>query len=163
MVTHLNIFKLSFITYTLLIIASPYLTAQTWADICLFLFIGALIYQFLFLCHFSVKENIRSSRSLFLYFVCAISSVGLYIILYYNKIFFFGYESCGFLGGTCSGVYYGFEAIRRDAWSSIVYIPYLIFNLIIILKYYRSTKKSSNNQSSDDTTYVNKDELNNNE
>ena len=60
MVTHLNIFKLSFITYTLLIIASPYLTAQTWADICLFLFIGALIYQFLFLCHLRAVR--RASR-----------------------------------------------------------------------------------------------------
>lgn len=167
MIKHLNIFYLSFITYILLIIASPYITAQTWAGICLYMFIGALIYQFLFLCHFSVKENIESSRSLFLYFVCAISSVGLYIILYYNKIFFFGYEKCAFLAGDCYGTYYGFEAIRQDDWSNLVYIPYLIFNIIIILIYYRSTKKVSNNQSSDDASsddaiYVNKNELNNN-
>jgi hypothetical protein len=82
--------------------------------------------------------------------------------LYYNKIFFFGYEKCAFLAGDCYGTYYGFEAIRQDDWSNLVYIPYLIFNIIIILIYYRSTKKGSNNQSSDAAAYGNKNELNNN-
>ncbi len=42
-------FILSFVSYVLIMIASPYVTAQLWADIILLLFIMALVYQFIYI------------------------------------------------------------------------------------------------------------------
>ena len=108
---YLNIFKLSFLTYILIILARPYITAQiwAWADMCLFLFIIAIIYQLLFAVYLRKKENI--------------------------KIFFQEYHDCGLFGYSCGETYYGLEAIKNSGWNNLFYIPYLIFNIVLIVTY----------------------------
>lgn len=95
-----NIFKITFITYIMIIIARPYVTAQLWADICLLLFLVTLIYQIIYIIHLRKKENIKFYKSLITYFIYAISSVSCYIIFDYINMFINGYTHSDFLGNT---------------------------------------------------------------
>lgn len=63
------IFKLSFINYILVLIALPYITARTWADIILFLFIFSCIYQITYIFYLRKKENVTFLKSIANYFL----------------------------------------------------------------------------------------------
>lgn len=62
-------FKLSFINYFLVLIARPYITARTWADIILVLFIGSCIYQIIYILWLRKKENITFLKSILSWFL----------------------------------------------------------------------------------------------
>ena len=128
-----NIFKITFITYVLLMIACPYITAQPWADVCLILFILALIYQLLYVIYLRKKENLKFTKVLCRYFVYTISSVSIYIIFDYIDICLNGFTPSDFLGNSYEETYYGFEALKHADWKNLFYIPYLIFNVIILI------------------------------
>lgn len=63
------IFKISFITYLLALIARPYMTARIWADIILFIFIFSCIYQITYIFYLRKKENLTFSKSIVKYFL----------------------------------------------------------------------------------------------
>ena len=128
-----NIFKITFITYVLLMIACPYITAQPWADVCLILFISALIYQLLYVIYLRKKENLKFTKVLCRYFAYTISSVSIYIIFDYIDICLNGFTPSDFLGNSYEETYYGFEALKHADWKNLFYIPYLIFNVIILI------------------------------
>ena len=82
-----NIFVITFFTNILMIFARLYVTAQVWADLCLFLFILATIYQVVYIVYFRKKDNVNFLKSLFMYFICALSTISIYIIADYIDIF----------------------------------------------------------------------------
>ena len=139
-----NIFKITFTTYVLLMIARPYITAQSWADVCLILFISALIYQLLYVIYFRKKENFKFTKVLCMYFIYTISSVSTYIIFDYVNVWFNGFTPSDFLSNSYGNTYYGFDAIKQSYWKNLFYIPYLIFNVIILIIYKLFKKKGSN-------------------
>lgn len=147
---YFNIFKLSFITYILVILASKFITAQVWADICLFLFVFALVYQVIFLLFLRRKENIKLSKAIYTFFLLAISSVSCCIILDYIKMFFRGFQAIGLFGNAYGKKYYEIEAIINNDFANIIYIPILILNIILIIIYLRlnklKQKKSNTNE-----------------
>lgn len=131
-----KIFNISFISYILIIFAGPYVTAQTWADICMFLFCSSLLYQLVFIFYLRKKENIKLGKCIAKYFLLALSSVSIYIIIDYIDIFINGvYISNGFFSDD-GNTYYGIEAII-NAWNNIFYIPWLIINSIYCHKYFK--------------------------
>lgn len=136
-----NILKITFITYIMIIIERPYVTAQLWADVCLLLFFAALIYQIAYIVCLRKKENIKFCESLFTYFIYAISSVSCFIILNYINMFINGYTPNDFLGNTHGITYYGFEAIINNEWANLVYMPYLFFNIVLLVIYNLKSKK----------------------
>ena len=136
-----NIFVITFITYILMIFARPYVTAQVCADLCLFLFILAIIYQIVYITYFRKKDNVNFVKSLFMYFICALSTISIYIIIDYIDMFFNGYTPINFIGQSIGDTYYGFEAIFNCYWKNIFYIPYLIFNVIILIIYSLKNKR----------------------
>ena len=63
------IFKISFITYLLALIARPYMTARIWADIILFIFIFSCMYQITYIFYLRKKENVTFLKSIAKYFL----------------------------------------------------------------------------------------------
>lgn len=63
------IFKISFISYLLALIARPYMTAQSWADSILFIFIFSCMYQITYILYLRKKENVTFLNSIANYFL----------------------------------------------------------------------------------------------
>lgn len=137
------IFRLSFITYIMAMIARTYVTAQIWADLTIILFIAALIYQLVYLFVLRKKDDKKFSEILGLFFVLAITSVSGYIFINYLDMFINGYTPTDFIGNSLETTYYGFEAILENFWSNLIYVPYLVFNLIVLVIYKLIKRKKS--------------------
>lgn len=132
-----KILKISFVSYWLVLIASPYITARTWADNIFILFIVSCGYQLayiFFLRKIDEVSFLRTVANIFLYLSFALVS---YFIWFYIDIFFNGINS-GFFGAT---MYYGIEAWRSSGLISILFIPAFIFCLIYQICYFKSNKK----------------------
>ena len=138
------IFKLSFITYIMAMFARPYVTAQIWADFAIILFIAALIYQLVYLFVLRKKDDKKIGETLGLFFILGISTVSVYICIDYLNMFINGYTPTDWVGNSLGKTYYGFEAIIENAWSNIVCVPYLVFNLIVLFIYKLKTRKVNN-------------------
>ena len=128
------IFRLSFVSYVLILIASPYVTAQTWADIILLIFIMTLVYQFVYIFFLRKKYNKKFSNVFFRFLLYGMTSVSVYIIIGYFDNFINGYTPTDWVGNKIHDTYYGIQAILEDDWKNIFCVPYLIFNLLIISK-----------------------------
>ena len=63
------IFKIAFINYLLVLIARPYITGRTWADIILFMFIFSCVYQIIYIFYLRKKENLTFLKSIANYFL----------------------------------------------------------------------------------------------
>ena len=63
------IFKISFISYLLALVAMPYMTARIWADIILFIFIFFCIYQINYIFYFRKEENVTFLEGIANYFL----------------------------------------------------------------------------------------------
>ena len=137
------IFRLSFITYIMALIVNRYVTAKLWADICILLFIVALIYQLAYIFVLRKKDDKKFSEVLGVFFLLAITSVSGYIFIDYLYMFVNGYTPTDFIGNSLETTYYGFEAILENGWSNLIYVPYLIFNLIVLIVYKVMKRKSS--------------------
>lgn len=129
------IFRLSFIMYIFSLVAIPYFTAQLWADLIIFLFIAAVLYQIIYLFILRKKDNERFFDILILFIICGMTSVSFFIIIDYIDIFINGYSATDLVGNSLGKVYYGMEAILKAAWKNLFYIPYMIVNLIIVIVY----------------------------
>lgn len=118
----------------------PYITAQTWADICFFMFLGACIYQVVYIIYLRRKENISLGRSVAKYFLYAFGSLFCLVIYEYADLFFNGYKECSFLG-ECYETYYGFEAWKHDDIGNFVYGIVLLVCFVYYVSYYIISKK----------------------
>lgn len=138
------ILKLTYISYILIIKARPYVTARTWADIVMFIFVNSIIYQLCYLFFLRKKENVSFLRSLakmFLYFSFVINA---YIIFYYIDIYINGYTFCflSFVGET----HYGFEAWKEYPFGIPVIIVFTIYEICYFVAL-RRTKKPADKSS----------------
>lgn len=77
------VFRLSFIGYLLAALARPYITAQTWADIILMLFLGCCAYQLLYILFFRRKDGAGFLRSIARLFLYTTFVLYLYTFLFY--------------------------------------------------------------------------------
>ena len=123
------IFFISFLSYILISFARPYVTAKTWADICLIVFILSIIYQLVYIIYLRKKDNISFKMSIAKYFLFALSSFGISIIIYYIDCFINGVY-IGFFG--VGDKYYGIDAITNNILTNILFIPFLIIKIIYI-------------------------------
>ena len=136
-------FRLSIITNIMAMIARTYVTAQIWTDLTIILFIAALIYQLVYLFVLRKKDDKKFGEILGLFFVLAITSVSGYIFIDYLDMFINGYTPTDFIGNSLETTYYGFEAILENFWSNLIYVPYLVFNLIVLVIYKLIKRKKS--------------------
>ena len=70
-----------------------------------------------------------------------ITSVSIYILVWYIDIFFNGYTSGDWVGNKNGGIYYEIQAFLESDWENLFYVSYLIFNLCIIIVYKLVNKK----------------------
>ena len=100
--------------------------------------IGISIYIYFFL---RKKYNEKFSNVFFEFLLYGITSVSVYILVWYIDIFINGYTSVDWVGNRVGGPYYGIQAILESDWENLFYVPYLIFNLCIIIIYKLVNKK----------------------
>jgi len=122
------IFKIAFINYLLVLIARPYITGRTWADIILFMFIFSCVYQIIYIFYLRKKENLTFLKSIANYF------------LYLTYI------------GDVIAVYSFFDAMRNIAgWEMISFLfiglPIFVICSIYQFMYYIIKKKKSKDNS----------------
>ena len=120
-------FKISFASYILILCASPYVTAQAWADFSVFIFIIVIIYHLLYIFVFRKKENLSLAKAIANYFLYLSNLFITILISYYIYIFYMGNYRCFF---QCTGPYYGFEA-----WDNFGIIIFYTPLLCILLTY----------------------------
>ena len=135
------IYRLSFVSYVLILIARPYVTAQIWADIILLLFIITLVYQFIYIFFLRKKYNKNFRNVFFRFLLYGITSVSVYILIGYVDNFINGYTPTDWVGNKTHDTYYGIQAILEDDWKNLICVPYLIFNLLIIIVFKFVNKK----------------------
>ncbi len=135
-------FRLSFISYVLIIIARPYVTVQIWADIVLVLFIMALVYQFIYMFFLRKKENKKFSNVFLKFLLYGITSISIYIIIEYINDFINGFTPTDLLGNSTGSTYYGIQAILKNGWKNLFSVPYLILNLLFIIVYHKLANKT---------------------
>lgn len=137
------IYLVSFIMYPLILIAMPDVTAQTWADAVALVFVAAVCYELVYIFHLRKKDNVSLKRAIALYFLYLFSSVEVYIFLYYADNFINGFATSDFLGNPTSEVMYGFEAIVKDTWAHMVFVPILVICVVYQIVYFVVRKKTS--------------------
>jgi len=136
------ILKLSFIPCFLILYACDYVTAQTWADIIFYFFLGAVLYQLCYLFYLKKKGKVsflRSFAKILLYYNFIVSTS---IIIFYVDIYFNGY-TWSFLE-VSRGPYYGLEAWKHATWESMLAIPLFCIVTIYEICYFISSKKIRN-------------------
>ncbi len=94
-----------------MMLALPYVTAQTWADIISLLFIITLIYQYIYMIFLSKKDNKKFSNVLLKFLLSGITSVSVYILIVYGDNFINGYTPTDWVGNSTGSTYYGIQAI----------------------------------------------------
>lgn len=83
------IYMLSFVFYFFVLEASPYISAQTWADILLLLFIVAIIYEITYLIFLRKKERVSFGRALARWFLYGFTALEVSLLKnYFDEIFF---------------------------------------------------------------------------
>ncbi len=140
------IFKLSFIIYIIFMIAMPYITGQIWADLIMLLFIASLIYQFTYLIALRKKDNKKFGEILILFIILGITTLSVRILIDYVDAFISGYTPKDIVGNSYGHTYYGMQAIleKKNELKNIIYIPYIVVNLIILIIYKLKVRKVGN-------------------
>lgn len=139
------VYKLSFITYLLLIYALPYISANTLADIVLIVFILSVVFQIGYIFIFRKKDNVSFGHAVSLQFLCISIIVDILIIISYARMFVCGYTPSDFFGNSMGVTYYGIEAIRQNDWADVVFVPMLVICTLyqVIFFLVRNKKKDS--------------------
>lgn len=143
MKNHLLLFRASFISYILVIMASNYITARTWADIILFVFIACVIYQVIYILYLGRISGFSLGRNIARYFLYSLANISLFIIFHYVYSFMFGYSTHS-ITGVYGGTYYGFEAWKSMVFESILYVPIITVSFIYIVIYTIISDKMTN-------------------
>ena len=136
-----NIFKLCFISYVGVFLARPYITAQTWADIILLIFLVSCVYQLMYIIYLRKLDQLKVSflRSITNYFLFFTYTIEIFLVCYTFYSFFFGYEGCFFL--SCE-TYTGLEIF--NSWFIFYYIliiPCIIYQILYYVILAHITKK----------------------
>ena len=139
-------FRLSFIIYIIFMIAMPYITAQVWDDLIMLLFIASLIYQFTYLIVLRKKDNKKFGEILILFIILAITTLSVRMLIDYADAFINGYTPTDFVGNSFGHTYYGIQAILENKLKNIIYIPYIVVNLIILIIYNLKVRKAGNSK-----------------
>lgn len=129
------IFRISFTSYIMFMIAMPYITALFWADSFMIVFIISLIYQFAYLFVLRKKENKKFGEVFILFLILGITSLSARMLIDYADSFINGYTPTDFVGNSLGNTYYGMQAILENQLKNILYIPYITLNLIILIVY----------------------------
>lgn len=83
------IYMLSFVFYFFVLEARPYISAQTWADILLLLFIFAIIYEITYLIFLRKKECVGFGRALARWFLYGFTALEVSLLKnYFDEILF---------------------------------------------------------------------------
>ena len=127
-------------------IAMPYITAQVWADLIMLLFIASLIYQFTYLIVLRKKDNKKFGEILILFIILAITTLSVRMLIDYADAFINGYTPADFVGNSLGHTYYGIQAILENQLKNIIYIPYIVVNLIILIIYKLKARKAGNSK-----------------
>lgn len=85
------VFTLSFISYFIVLFAAPYITAQTWADLCFLIFLLSVIYQLCFLIILRKEDGMGIARGIARFFLHALQALSIYVIIQYGDMFVSGY------------------------------------------------------------------------
>lgn len=131
-----SMFLMSFIMYSVILFASPYVTARTWADVIMLIFLVAVCYQLVYLFYLRKKDNLKFGRCLALYFLCLFGSLEIYAILYYADLAVNGYTPTDFLGNQTGETVYGLRAVKDDGWAHFVFVPLFIICTIYQIIYF---------------------------
>jgi len=123
------IFRISFINYLLVLIAMPYITARTWADIILLVFILSCIYQFTYIIYFRKKDGLKISTSIANWFLYITYIMDILVIYFLIDIIF----ALGNIGGL------------EGVVLMIIGLPIYVIAIIYKIIYYRIIKRKSNN------------------
>ena len=123
------IFRISFINYLLVLIARPYITARTWADIILLVFILSCIYQFTYIVYFRKKDGLKISISIANWFLYITYIMDILVIYFLIDIIL----ALGNIGGL------------EGAVLMIIGLPIYLIAIIYKIIYYRIIKRKSNN------------------
>ncbi|MFT3950926.1 MAG: hypothetical protein QM689_03055 [Oscillospiraceae bacterium] len=134
-------FMLSFISYFFLLIASPHITACTWADLCLYGFFAAVIYQLLYIVILRKKDHVSQGRSIARTFLFAFFAASCHIAMYYIDRYVNGYSEYTFLMHEKITTYYGLEAWKHDTFANYIDTPLFIFFTIYEITYFSISKK----------------------
>ncbi|MBE5864916.1 MAG: hypothetical protein E7292_01720 [Lachnospiraceae bacterium] len=123
-------FLLSFIMYSVILFAVPYVTAQLWADITMYIFIVAIGYQLIYLFYLRKKDNLKFGGAVALYFLCLFISLEMFGILYYVDLAVNGYTPTDFLGNQIGETVYGWTAIGSDGWANYILVPFFLISIL---------------------------------
>lgn len=135
------VFAISFITYVAAFFASPYVTAQLWADCLAFLFFAALIYQLLYIIFLRKSESVSLGRAIARFFLFTAFSAEAIIVIYHADNFINGYTPTGFWGEVVGDTVYGFDAILADGWANFLFVPALIICTVYQIAYFAVSYK----------------------
>lgn len=120
------LFKLSFIMYTFIIFAGPYVTAKSWADMIALLFVITVGYQMLYLFYLRKKEHFKFGRTIAQYFLYALMSLELWTVLHSVDLAINGFSKTDWFGSSSGETVYGWEAITGDGISFFIYSVIMI-------------------------------------
>ena len=135
-------FKISFIMYTLALVALPYMTARTWADIIALLFVVAVFYELFYLFYLRKKDNVKLSRAIAQYFLYLLISLELYVLINCIDLAVNGYTPTDFLGNSIGEAVYGLKAIIEDKMGVFVFGHIIVIATIYQIIYAIATKRS---------------------
>jgi len=130
------IFTLSFISYLIVLFAAPYISAQTWADLCLLIFLLSVIYQLCFLIFLRRKEGVGIGRGIARFFLYSLQVLSIYVIIQYGDMFFNGYQQQTLIGDCYGEIYYGFDAWKNNIFANIIYLSVLFTTFVYGVLYF---------------------------
>ena len=140
------LYALSFLCILPLYYASPYISAQTWADAVALISAVCAVYAFLYIVWLRKKDNVSLGRAVARYFLYFNFMVLIGLLLHYCGLFFNGFTATDVMGNAVSDRKYGFAAIAEDGWGNMVYVPLLIFCVIYQAGYYYISCNISENK-----------------
>ncbi len=138
-----KIYALSFLWLMPLTYASPYVTAQFWADMIAIIAILLGLYDLSYILILRQNDNVSFGRAVARFFLYGFIMIVLYITFSYIKLFFWGYNGTFWFGYSDYDPVYGFEAIKADVWSNLIFVPMFIISTIYICGYFLISKKIS--------------------
>lgn len=136
------LYAVSFFSLIPFAYASSYITAQTWADIIMFITVFCWIYIGLYILWLRKKEAVGFGKAAARFFLYLSVVIVTGLIIHYASLFFNGFTPTDVFGHPLSERKYGFKAIAEDGWGNMVYLPMLIISLIYQAGYFLCVKKT---------------------
>ncbi len=104
------------------------------------LFIFSLIYQLIYLFFLRKKDNKKFVETLILFLISGITSLSVFMLIDFISDFINGYTPTDWGGNSLGYTVYGIKAITTQL-KSIIYIPYIFINSVILIIYKLKARK----------------------